>query len=78
VISYKVLDTVFSIYLQAETILSKLSTIKSEGLREYLEQWVFSELLPKLPHRMKHVEILRVYVLFPLIPNFYSGELQCQ
>ncbi len=54
-------------------MLSKLGNIKSAGLREYVDQWIFSELLPKLPHQLKHVEILRVYVLLPLIPIFSSG-----
>ncbi|ODN02865.1 putative E3 ubiquitin-protein ligase HERC4 [Orchesella cincta] len=57
----------------AESVLSKLASIKAEGLKELIEQQLYMEMLPKLPHQLKHVEILRVYVLLPLIPNFYSG-----
>lgn len=57
----------------AESILSKQTSIKAEGLKELIEQQLYREMLPKLPHQLKHVEILRVYVLVPLIPNFYKG-----
>lgn len=57
----------------AESCLSKLANIKAEGLRELIEQQLYLEMLPKLPHQLKHVEILRVYVLLPLVPNFYLG-----
>lgn len=52
----------------------KLNSIKAAGLKELIDQLIFSELLPKLPHQLKHVEILRVYVLLPLTPTFYSGS----
>jgi len=54
--------------------LYKLNSIKAAGLKELIDQLIFSELLPKLPHQLKHVEILRVYVLLPLTPTFYSGS----
>ena len=60
--------------LKAAETLSKLENIRVPSLRELVDSLIFTNLLPKLPHQLKFVEILRVYVLIPLTPTFYRSE----
>ncbi|CAG7668726.1 unnamed protein product [Allacma fusca] len=60
------------LHLAAE-VLSKLEGIKVSSLKELVDSVIYTNLLPKLPHQLRFVEILRVYVLIPLTPTFYEG-----